>query len=68
MLYKIDNSNIMNDDWLNLNFQQNFSERKNFVKIFKTEDWENSIMNRLNCLNGTIDYDWLNQSLNSFKL
>ena len=70
-LYKIYNSTTINDDWLDLNFQQNFNNRNNFVQIFvNSRLWfgKNSILNRLNCLNGTIDYDWINQSLNSFKL
>ena len=70
-LYKIYNSDTMNDDWLDLNFQQNFNHRNNFVNFFDTSRMgigKNSIVNKLNCLNGKIDYDWLNQSLNSFKL
>ena len=70
-LYKIYNSDTMTDNWLDLNFQQNFNGRNNFVKNFDTSRiriGKNSIANRLNCLNGNIDYDWLNQSLSSFKI
>ena len=70
-LYKLYNSETMNDDWLDLNFQQTFNHRNNYAKFFdnsRIRIGKNSIVNRLSCLNGKIDYDWLNQSLNSYKL
>ena len=33
-LYKINNSNTINDGWLDMNFHYNFNERNNFVRIF----------------------------------
>ena len=33
-LYKIYNSDTMNVDWLDLNFQQNFDHRNNLVNFF----------------------------------
>ena len=34
-LNKMYNSNTINDDWLDLNFQQNFNHRNNFVNFFE---------------------------------
>ena len=65
-LFKDYNGKIQNDDWLDLNFQQNFNKRNNFVQIndvSRIRIGRNSIINRLNCQNNAIDYDWLNQSL-----
>ena len=58
------NGKIQNDDWMDLNFQQNFNDRNNYVQIndfSRIRIGRNSIMNRLNCLNNTIDYDCTNQ-------
>ena len=60
-----------NEDWIDLNFQQNFNERNNHVQIYEVSRLRigrNTIVNRLKCLNNSIDYDWLNQSLNTFKV
>ena len=47
------------------------NSRNDKVKIidkFKLKIGKNFIVNRLNCLNNLIDYDWLNLSFNSFKI
>ena len=70
-LFKTYNGAIINDDWMDLNNQQNFNERYNYVQIFdnsKLKIGKNIIMNRLTCLNRSIKYDWLNLSLNGYKL
>ena len=36
--------------------------------VFKSEDFVSPIMNRMTCLNGTIDYDWLDLSFESYKV
>ena len=70
-LYKIYNANDDKDNWVDLNFQQILNERNNLVHIYdvsKLSNGKNNIMNRFYCINSKIDYDWLNQSLNSFKI
>ena len=70
-LYKIYNSKYESQDWLDLNFQQNFNDRYQHVHI--TDDssiriGRNCIMNRLSCINGRIEYSWLNKSIDTFKV
>ena len=72
-LYKLYNANNgnENENWIDLNFQQNFNDRNNYVQIFDTSRLmigRNTIVNRFKCLNNTIDYDWLNLSLDTFKV
>ena len=59
-LYKTKNANDENNNWIDLNFQQNFNERSNWVQIYdvsKLTIGKNNIMNRFNCINNKIDYD-----------
>ena len=61
----------MNDDWVDLNLQQNFNARLNCVQIndfSKLRVGKNIMMNRLGILNNTINFDWLNLRITSFKL
>ena len=53
------------------NIQQNFNSRMNSVQInhySKLRVGKNILANRLGILNNLIQFDWLNFSLNSFKL
>ena len=62
-LFKIHNSTTQNNDWLDYNFQQNFNNRMNKVQIIDRSSLRigrNNMMNRMTCLNGKIDFDWLN--------
>ena len=70
-LFKIYNSDNQSDDWMDLNFQQNFNARNDFVQIYDVSQLKvgkNLMMNRLSILNGQIKLDWLNFGLNSFKI
>ena len=70
-LFKIWNGESQNDDWVDMNFQQNFNARVDFIQIIETSKLKigkNIIMNRLSILSRLIKYDWLNLSLNSFKI
>ena len=70
-LFTLYNGEDMSDDWLDLNHQQNFNNRQKYVQIndvSKTKIGRNILSNRLGILNNQIDYDWLNLSLNSFKI
>ena len=70
-LYKVYNGTMDSEDWMDLNFQQNFNQRMNTVQIIdksRLRIGRNVLMNRLPILNNEINFDWLNLSLNSFKL
>ena len=71
LLYKIWNDKIYSDDWLSLNFQQNFNVRNSTVKLIDTSNLKigkNIAVNRLMVINGLIEYDWLNLSINAYKI
>ena len=70
-LYKSYNGYIMNDDWMDFNFQQNFNARNNYVQMIDYSNLrvgKNILMNRMGCLNNEIDYKWMTLSMTSFKL
>ena len=70
-LYKIYNAEERTDDWIDMNFQQNFNARNGKFQIndySRLKIGRNVLCNRLNELNNQINLDWLNQSLISFKL
>ena len=70
-LYKVYNGDNMNDDWQDMNVQQNFNARNNSFQISdysRLKVGKNVLANRLRILNNQIDLDWLNLSLNSFKI
>ena len=70
-LYKVYNGDNMNDDWQDMNVQQNFNARNNLFQISdysRLKVGKNVLANRLRILNNQIDLDWLNLSLNSFKI
>ena len=70
-LYKLHNSTNMSEDWISLNLQQNFNARNTKIQIYNVSNYkvgQNLLVNRFKSLNNTIDYDWLNESFNCFKL
>ena len=71
LLFKLWNDPIHSNEWLALNFQQNFNERCSTVKIFETNNYKvgrNLAINRLRVVNGLIEFDWLNLSNNTYKI
>ena len=61
----------MNKDWIDLHFQQNFNERNDKVQIIDSSRLrigKNKMVNKLAVLNNKIKYEWLNLSMNAFKL
>ena len=65
-LYKVNN-----EDWIDMNYQQNFNTRLDCVQIFDDANiriGKNILINRLNVLNNEIKFGWLNLNLTSFKL
>ena len=70
-LYKLHNSTMMTDDWVSLNFQQNFNGRNDKLQIFNVSNYkvgQNLLVNRLKQLNNKISFSWLNESFDSFKV
>ena len=55
-------------NWLALNFQQNFNEHVMLFESSKLKIRKNLSPNRLKIINVLLDYDWLNLSLNSYKV
>ena len=70
-LYKLFNSTNMSDDWISLNYQQNFNGRNENINIFRKSNYKvgnNLLVNRCHQLNNKINYSWFNESYNSFKI
>ena len=70
-LHKLYNSTNQSIEWLHLNTQQNFNSRVTKFLISNSGKFKignNILTNRLTCLNNKIELDWLNLSLNSFKI
>ena len=58
-------------DWLDMNFQQTFNQRYNFLNFVNTASYKvgsNILCNRFACLNKKIEHDWLNLTKESFKI
>ena len=71
LLHKCYNDPLMRNDWLALNFNQNFNARCNSIFFFKTNSYRvgnNLLSNRFNILNGNIPFDILNLPFLQFKL
>ena len=70
-LYKLYNGSDDRQDWIDLNFQQNFNNRNNFINVFENSRLKvgkNLLVNRMTCINGMINHDWMNLSLDSYKV
>ena len=70
-LYKVYNSENQSNDWLDLFFNQNFNSRNNkanFIDNSVCKIGKNTMTNRLNLLNNKITYDWLNLSIETYKI
>ena len=70
-LHKIYNGTSSNEDWIDMNYQQNFNARNGKFHITDTSRLKigiNIMSNRLKVLNDKIDLDWLNLNLTSYKL
>ena len=63
-LFKLHNSTNMSDDWVELNFQQNYNGRNEKLQIFTTSNYkvgQNILVNRFKASVA----QWLNQRLQS---
>ena len=72
LLFKLCNDTLQSsEDWVDLNWNQLFNNRSNKVRLFDTSNiriGKNILSNRLTIMNNEIEFDWLNKSLNSYKL
>ena len=67
-LYKLVNSETMTEDWVALNFQQQFNGRSHKFQFYTSYNYkvgQNLMVNRFRQLNNKIDYNWLNESFSS---
>ena len=58
-------------EWINLNFQHQFSMRQGLFTVAKTNKYkvgENILVDRLSVVNNLIPLDWLNLSYATYKL
>ena len=70
-LFKLYNSENQTPDWIDLNIQQNFNGRSTKFLVSNCAKYKigmNLLVNRFSALNNTIELNWLNLSLNSFKI
>ena len=61
----------MSDGWIDLNTQQNFNGRNDYVQIFNRSNYKvgkNLLVNQFKTLTNRINYAWLNESYESFKV
>ena len=59
------------EDWVNLNWQQNFNNRSSKVQIIESSRnrvGKNRLINRLTITNNKIEFAWLYQSYESYKI
>ena len=71
LLFKIYNGKDCERDWIDLNFNQNFNRRSNLFNCIDTslsKIGKNIASNRIRLVNGKIPFDWLNLTLNSYKI
>ena len=71
LLFKIFNDHHRGKDWVNLNFNQNFSRRSEKFACTNRKNYKvggNVASNRLTVINNLIPNAWLNLSLDTFKV
>ena len=71
LLFKLYNSKIPSLEWMYLNFQQTLTSRQSLFKTMKNNKLRvgnNALANRLTLVNNKIPLNWLNLSVNSFKI
>ena len=71
LLFKIYNNKLYSADWLAMHFQQTFNARAQTVSVVDTSKLKigrNIAINRLILINGKIPFEWLNLTIDSFKI
>ena len=70
-MYNYFNTQEPTIDWIDMNFQQTFNQRYNYLNFVSTSSYKighNILCNRFPCLNKKIEHDRLNLSKESFKI
>ena len=71
ILHKLLRNELCNDEMMYLNFQiaeNNRSTKMNFMKIQNYDVGKNILLNRLHILNDKIEKNWINLSIDSYKI
>ena len=71
LLYKLFNQQEPIQEWVTLNFQQTLTSRQAHFKIIQAKNYKignNLLCNRLHILNNKIPLNWLNLSIDSYKV
>ena len=70
VLYSLYNGGEQSLDWVSLNLQHQFMNRRNMFSVTQTNNLrvgKNIVANRLSLINGMIPMSWLNLSKNLYK-
>ena len=62
---------MLNDDWMDLNFQQNFNDRMQTIRVIdgsRLKIGKNGLVKKFTMLNNAINYYQMNIFYNSYKL
>ena len=71
LLHKVYHNESMSVDWTNLFFTQHFNSKENCVRFFNTSSYKignNILSNIFVIINEKIQFDWLNNDFNSYKI
>ncbi len=71
LLYKTYNNEIPGNDWISLCFDQIITSRQTLFNVSKTNKFNvgmNIFNNKLHVINGIIPLDWLNLTVDSYKI
>ena len=62
---------MLNDDWMDLNFQQNFNDRMQTIRVIdgsRLKIGKNGLVKKFTMLNNAINYYQMNIFYNCYKL
>ena len=71
MLHKLLRNDLCDDELMNLNFQIADNGRSTRLKFIKRQNYnvgKNILLNRLHILNDKIEKNWINLTMNSYKV
>ena len=71
LLFKLTSSQEPSREWIHLNLQQIITRRQKHLKVFNTSNYKvgkNILVNRFECINGMILFEWLNLSFETYKI
>ena len=71
LLHKLLRNDLFDDELMNLKFQitdNGRSTRLNFIKRQKYDVGKNILLNRMHILNDKIEKNWINLTMNSYKV